>query len=130
MASRSVAILGPDGIAALPSLVAEAPAAAFVVVGMGDHRKYVTRAREAGAADYVRLDEAERLGRSVVQASEATAPLPAGRRRAGSRALIVVPAPGDDATLSSPPSNSSRSRMPRRPNLSAVSSGSKPRPAS
>ena len=59
------AILGPDGIAALPDLVADAPSAAFVVVGMGDHPRYVTRAREAGAADYVRLDEAERLGRSI-----------------------------------------------------------------
>lgn len=63
------AILGRDGIGALRDLVAEAPAAAFIVVGMGDHPMYVTRACEAGAADYVRLDEAERLGRSVVAAS-------------------------------------------------------------
>ena len=124
------AILGTDGITALPGLVGDAPTAAFVVVGMGDHPRYVTRAREAGAADYVRMDEAERLGRSVVAASERSAPSTTGRRRDGSRALIVVPAPGDDATLSSPPSNSTRSRMPSRPNPPAVSSGSKPRPAS
>lgn len=93
------AILGPDGIGALPDLVAEAPGAAFIVVGMGDHPLYVTRAREAGAADYVRLDEAERLGDAVVWASERSAPLAVGRRRTGSRAVTVVPAPGVDATL-------------------------------
>ena len=84
------AILGPDGIVALADLIADAPATAFVVVGMGEHPMYVTRAREAGAADYVRLDEAERLGRSVVEASEASAPLTAAGRRAGRRAMRVV----------------------------------------
>jgi DNA-binding NarL/FixJ family response regulator len=124
------AILGPDGIGALHDLIVEAPAASFVVVGMGDHPMYVTRAREAGAADYVRLDEAERLVDSVVAASESSAPLTAARRRAGSRAVTVVPSPGVDATLNSPPSSSTRSRMPSSPNPSARSSGSKPRPAS
>jgi DNA-binding NarL/FixJ family response regulator len=124
------AILGPEGNGALRDLVAEVPAAAFVVVGMGDHPMYVTRALEAGASDYVRLDEAERLVRSVVQASEWSAPFAAGRRRAGSRVVTVVPTPGVDATLNSPPSSSTRSRMPSSPNPAARASGSKPRPAS
>jgi DNA-binding NarL/FixJ family response regulator len=124
------AMLGPDGIAALPELIEEAPGAAYIVVGMGDHPMYITRAREAGAADYVRLDEAERLGNSVFEASGSSAPLTTARRRAGSRAMTVVPASGADDTPNSPPSSSTRSRMPRSPNPSAVSSGSKPRPAS
>ena len=66
------AILGVDGIRELPDLVAGAPATAFVVVGQGDHPAYVTRAREAGAADYVPVDEAERLG-SVIEASSRSA---------------------------------------------------------
>jgi DNA-binding NarL/FixJ family response regulator len=109
------AILGPDGIGALHELMADAPAAAFVVVGMGEHPMYVTRAREAGAADYVRLDEAERLAASVVEASERSAASAADRRRTGSRAVTVVPELGVDATPSTPPSSSTRSRMPSNP---------------
>jgi DNA-binding NarL/FixJ family response regulator len=71
-------MLGRDGIAALPGLVVDAPAAAFIVVGMGEHPSYVRRAREAGATDYVRLDDAERLTVSVRAASEASAPFAAG----------------------------------------------------
>jgi DNA-binding NarL/FixJ family response regulator len=42
---------------------------AFVVVGMEDHPGFAQRARAAGAAAYVRLDEAsERLGRAVQHA--------------------------------------------------------------
>ena len=62
-------VLGPDGIAGLPAIVAATPQSAFIVVGMHDHPAYVARAREAGAADYVRLDDADRLGRAVVEAS-------------------------------------------------------------
>jgi DNA-binding NarL/FixJ family response regulator len=124
------AILGHDGIAALPDLVADAPATAFIVVGMADHPAYLARAREAGAADYVRLDEAERLVGSVVGASESSAASTPARRRTGSRAMTVVPAPGADATLRFPPSSSTRSRMPSSPNPSDVASGSKPSPPS
>jgi DNA-binding NarL/FixJ family response regulator len=120
------AILGSDGIGALPKLVADAPASAFIVVGMGDHPTYVTRARVTGAADYVRLDEAERLVGSVVEAAELSAPLTAGRRRTGRRAVSVVPTRGVEATVSSPPSSSTRSRIPRRPKPSPLTSGSKP----
>jgi DNA-binding NarL/FixJ family response regulator len=66
--------LGAHGIGGLPAIVAAAPQSAFIVVGMHDHPAYVTRAREAGAADYVRLDDAERLAKSVVEASDASAP--------------------------------------------------------
>jgi DNA-binding NarL/FixJ family response regulator len=85
------AILGSDGISELRGLVATAPATAFVVFGLGDHPMYCTRAREAGAAGYVRLEEAERLARSVVSAASTV-----GGRRAGSCAMTVVPAPGSE----------------------------------
>jgi DNA-binding NarL/FixJ family response regulator len=124
------AVLGSDGIHGLPELIAAAPGTAFVVVGLGDHEVYVTRAREAGAADYVRLDDAERLGRAVVAAMEASAPFTAGRRRTGSRAATAVPAPGAASTVRMPPSSSTRSRIPIRPKPSDVAPGSKPRPAS
>jgi chemotaxis response regulator CheB len=115
------AILGRDGISWLPGLVATAPATAFVVVGLEDHPLYVTRAREAGAVDYVRLEDAERLRRVVL-----LAPLTAGRRRTGRRAVTVVPAPGTDSTTSVPSSSATRSRMPTRPKPSEASDGSKP----
>jgi DNA-binding NarL/FixJ family response regulator len=62
-------VLGDAGLDALSTLGEAAPQAAFIVVGMHDHPGYVTKAREAGAADYVCLDEAaDRLGRSVADA--------------------------------------------------------------
>src|SRR5688572_29015224 len=117
-------VLGTHGIAGLPAIVAAAPQSAFDVVGMHDHPAYVTRAREAGAADYVRLDDADRLGRAVVEASEGSTPFAAGRRRAGSRAKTVVPAPGAVSTVSRPPSSSTRSRIPSRPKPPVCSDGS------
>ena len=61
------AVLGDAGLDALAALAEVAPQAGIVVVGMHDHPGYVTRAREAGAADYVRLDEAaDRLGPAVL----------------------------------------------------------------
>lgn len=89
-------VFGTAGVGWLRTLAAAAPHSAFVVVGMHDHPAFVTRAREAGAADYVRLDEADRLGRSVVDAATLLAPFGAERLRTGSRAVKVVPAPGSD----------------------------------
>jgi DNA-binding NarL/FixJ family response regulator len=117
-------VLGPDGIAWLPAIVAATPQSAFIVVGMHDHPAYIARARAAGAADYVRLDDADRLGRAVVEASDRSAPFSAGRRRTGSRAMTVVPAAGAVSTVSRPPSSSTRSRIPSIPNPSVCSDGS------
>jgi DNA-binding NarL/FixJ family response regulator len=61
-------VFGAAGVGWLPMLLAAAPESAFVIVGMHDHPGYVTRAREAGASDYVRLDDADRLIRSVAEA--------------------------------------------------------------
>jgi DNA-binding NarL/FixJ family response regulator len=120
-------VLGDGGLRKLPTVAAAAPRTAFVVVGMHDHPRYVTWAREVGAADYVLLDEAaERLGRSVVEAAEPSAPLRASRRRAGSRAVSVVPAPDADSIISLPPSNSTRSRIPTSPKPPAVPDASNP----
>jgi chemotaxis response regulator CheB len=64
-------ILGPAGVERLPTLTAEAPGAAFIVVGMGDHPGFGDRARAAGAADYVRLDQAsEQLAYAALAVSE------------------------------------------------------------
>ena len=52
------------------------------------------------------------------------------RRRTGSVASRVVPAPGADRTLSVPPTSSTRSRMPRSPKPSWWASGAKPGPSS
>ena len=86
------AVLGGAGLDALAALAEVAPQAGIVVVGMHDHPGYVTWARDAGAADYVRLDEAaERLAPAVWEASERTAAVlvpgpacgePGGQRRA------------------------------------------------
>jgi len=116
-------VLGSDGIAGLPAIAATAPQSAFIVVGMHDHPAYVTRAREAGAADYVRLDDADRLGRVVVEAGDRSTSFAAGRRRTGSRARTVVPAPGALSTVSRPPSSSTRSRIPSRPKPPVCSDG-------
>ena len=99
----------------LHTLTAVAPQAVFVVVGMHDHRGYVQRAIDAGAIDYVRLDDVERLVRTVAAASERSRSSDAARRRAGSRAMTLVPSPGADSTASVPPSSSTRSRMPSSP---------------
>ena len=99
----------------LHTLTAVAPRAAFLVVGMHDHPGYVQRAIDAGAVDYARLDDAERLGRAVAAASERSAPSVAARRRAGSRAMTLVPSSGLDSIASDPPSSSTRSRMPSSP---------------
>lgn len=99
----------------LRALVAAAPQASFIVVGMHDHAGYVERVRQAGARDYVRLDDAERLNRIVVEAGERSAPSVAARRRTGSRAVSLVPSPGADSIASVPPSSSTRSRIPSSP---------------
>jgi hypothetical protein len=87
----------------LPALVATMPHIAFIVVGMEDDRAYLEFALEAGAADYVCLDDAERLGRSVVEAGSRPAPFAAGRRPTGRRAMRVVPAPGGESIAGPPP---------------------------
>jgi DNA-binding NarL/FixJ family response regulator len=117
-------VLRPDGMARLPAIVAASPQSAFIVVGMHDHPAYVTRARQAGAVDYVRLDDAERLARAVAEVSDASAGVPAGRRRTGSRAMTVVPASGAASIVSRPPSRSTRSRIPSSPKPPVCSDGS------
>ena len=119
-------ILGGGGSRELSALAGAGPRTAFIVVGMHEHPAYLARRRAAGAADYVRLDEAERLAGSVVSATGSSAPFTAGRRRTGSRALSVVPSPGSDSTVSVPLSSSTRSRIPSRPKPSARADGSKP----
>jgi DNA-binding NarL/FixJ family response regulator len=116
------ALLKDSGIRSL-SVLGAAPGTAFVVVGMQDHPAYAARARALGAADYVRLDEADRLGRAVI---ETAAPFRPDRRRTGRRAVTVVPALGADSTVSRPPASSTRSRIPTRPKPSARSESSNP----
>jgi len=67
-------VFGATGFAWLPVVARVAPRTAIVVVGMHDHPAFTKHARVAGAADYVRLDDADRLGRAVVEASERSAP--------------------------------------------------------
>jgi two-component system chemotaxis response regulator CheB len=56
-------LLGEAGLRRLPMLTAESESTAVVLVGMGDHPGIEALAREAGAAAYIRLDEAaERVG--------------------------------------------------------------------
>lgn len=52
------ALLGTPGLPWLPTLAREAPDVAIFVVGMGDHPRLEEQARSAGAAGYIRLDEA------------------------------------------------------------------------
>jgi two-component system response regulator DesR len=55
-------VLGPVGLGRLAILAAAAPGVAVFLVGMGDHPRLDGVARDAGAAGYIRLDEApERL---------------------------------------------------------------------
>ena len=119
-------VFGAAGLGSLPLVARAAPRAAVLVVGMHDHPAFARRARDAGAAAYVRLDDAERLGRAVVEASEDSAPLVARRRRTGRRAVTVVPTPGEASITRLPPRSSTRSRMPRRPKPSGASDGSNP----
>jgi two-component system, NarL family, uhpT operon response regulator UhpA len=59
-------LLGDIGLGRLSTFAALAPSTAFVVIGMGDHPGFAARARAAGAADYVRLDDsAERVAAGV-----------------------------------------------------------------
>lgn len=51
-------LLGAPGMPWLPALVQDAPHASIFVVGMGDHPRLEARARDAGAAGYIRLDDA------------------------------------------------------------------------
>ena len=61
-----VGVLGDEGVRRLPILRSAAPTTAFLVLGMGDHPAYAAHARRAGAADYVRLDQAaERLPQAI-----------------------------------------------------------------
>jgi DNA-binding NarL/FixJ family response regulator len=56
-------LLGHAGLGRLPMLALEAEGVAIIVIGMGDHPGLDALARSAGAAGYIRLDEAaERLG--------------------------------------------------------------------
>ena len=65
-------VLGDAGMRRLAALRGIAPDSAFLVLGMGDHPAYGTQAREAGAADYVRLDlAADRLGEAIASAISA-----------------------------------------------------------
>jgi hypothetical protein len=51
-------LLGTPGLPWLPTLVRDAPAAVIFVVGMDDHPRLDAQARRAGAAGYIRVDEA------------------------------------------------------------------------
>jgi DNA-binding NarL/FixJ family response regulator len=59
-------VLGP-GDGRLRMLAASMPGVAVFLVGMGDHPRLDANARDAGAAGYIRLDEApERLSGALV----------------------------------------------------------------
>ncbi|HET8755942.1 MAG TPA: hypothetical protein VFM58_08030, partial [Solirubrobacteraceae bacterium] len=53
-------LFGASGLGSLGLVARAAPGAALLIVGMHDHPAFVRRAHEAGAADYVRLDDADR----------------------------------------------------------------------
>jgi two-component system response regulator DesR len=59
-------LLGGAGLPRLPMLAGEAVGTAIVVVGMGDHPGLDAYAERAGAAGYLRLDEAAERVSSVV----------------------------------------------------------------
>jgi DNA-binding NarL/FixJ family response regulator len=119
-------VFGATGLEWLPVVSRVAPHSAIVIAGMHEHPAFTKRVRDAGAADYVRLDDAERLGSAVVGACERSAPLAAGRRRTGRRAVTVVPAPGAASITRLPLRSSTRSRIPTSPNPSGASDGSNP----
>jgi two-component system response regulator DesR len=55
-------LLGDAGLRRLPMIALESEGTAIVVIGMGDHPGLDALVRSAGAAGYIRLDEAaERL---------------------------------------------------------------------
>jgi DNA-binding NarL/FixJ family response regulator len=65
-------VLGDEGLRRLPLLRSAAPTTVFLVLGMGDHPAYAAHARRAGAADYVRLDQAaDRLPQAIQAAVSA-----------------------------------------------------------
>jgi DNA-binding NarL/FixJ family response regulator len=65
-------VLGDEGVRRLPLLRSAAPTTAFLVLGMGDHPAYAAHARRAGAADYLRLDQAaDRLPQAIQAAVSA-----------------------------------------------------------
>jgi DNA-binding NarL/FixJ family response regulator len=65
-------ILGEGGLDGLPPLVALAPPAVVLMVGMEDHPRYARRVRAGGAAAYIRLEEAvERLSAAAREAVSA-----------------------------------------------------------
>jgi two-component system response regulator DesR len=59
-------LLGHAGLRRLPMLALEAEGTAIVVIGMADHPGLEAVARQAGAAGYIRLDEAAERMASVV----------------------------------------------------------------
>lgn len=75
-------VVGDGNLERLSEIAAAAPAASVVVVGMNDHPGFVTRAVDAGAVDYVRLDDAERLVRAVAAAGGRSRPSVVARQRA------------------------------------------------
>jgi DNA-binding NarL/FixJ family response regulator len=65
-------VLGPTGAGRLTMLASAVPATAVFLIGMGDHPGMQGYARDAGAAGYIRLDEApERLSGALALASAA-----------------------------------------------------------
>jgi two-component system, NarL family, response regulator DesR len=63
------AVLGHGGLDRLPLLAAVAPMTAFFVLGVETHPDFATRARRAGAAGYILLEEAaERLAPAAREA--------------------------------------------------------------
>jgi DNA-binding NarL/FixJ family response regulator len=64
-------LLGGAALPRLPMLASQAGDTAIVVVGMSDHPGLDAHARQAGAAGYLRLDEAAERVSSVVSSSPA-----------------------------------------------------------
>jgi DNA-binding NarL/FixJ family response regulator len=63
------AVLGHGGLDRLPMLAAVAPTTALLVLGLETHHGFATRARRAGAAGYILLEEAaERLAPAAREA--------------------------------------------------------------
>lgn len=52
-------LLGRPGLPWLPAIAGDASDASIYVIGMGDHPRLQAQARSAGAAGYIRLDEAD-----------------------------------------------------------------------
>jgi DNA-binding NarL/FixJ family response regulator len=59
-------VLGAEGLARIPTLAGASADVAIYLVAMGDHPRCDAQARQAGAAGYLRLDEAsDQLSRLV-----------------------------------------------------------------